>query len=99
MVDKKKMYGHSQSVGFEPTLPEGIWFLVRRLNHSATTAITIYVTLEGGEEVSMGLLLSLFLGALFVCSLTMSSSFDMHTALDWPGPDLASARVAQSVER
>ncbi len=27
-----------QSVGFEPTLPEGIWFLVRRLNHSATTA-------------------------------------------------------------
>ena len=28
----------SQSVGFEPTLPEGIWFLVRRLNHSATTA-------------------------------------------------------------
>ena len=29
---------NSQSVGFEPTLPEGIWFLVRRLNHSATTA-------------------------------------------------------------
>jgi hypothetical protein len=28
----------SQSVGFEPTLPEGIWFLVRRLNRSATTA-------------------------------------------------------------
>ena len=28
----------AQSVGFEPTLPEGIWFLVRRLNHSATTA-------------------------------------------------------------
>ena len=28
----------TQSVGFEPTLPEGIWFLVRRLNHSATTA-------------------------------------------------------------
>ena len=27
-----------QSVGLEPTLPEGIWFLVRRLNHSATTA-------------------------------------------------------------
>ena len=25
-------------VGFEPTLPEGIWFLVRRLNHSAKTA-------------------------------------------------------------
>ena len=33
--NKKKT---SQSVGFEPTLPEGIWFLVRRLNHSATTA-------------------------------------------------------------
>ena len=29
----------TQSVGFEPTLPEGIWFLVRRLNHSATTAL------------------------------------------------------------
>ena len=25
-------------VGFEPTLPEGIWFRVRRLNHSATSA-------------------------------------------------------------
>ena len=29
---------YSQSVGLEPTLPEGIWFLVRRLNHSAMTA-------------------------------------------------------------
>ncbi len=28
----------SQSAGFEPALPEGIWFRVRRLNHSATTA-------------------------------------------------------------
>ena len=28
----------SQLVGFEPTLPEGNWFLVSRLNHSATTA-------------------------------------------------------------
>ena len=28
----------SQSVGFEPTLPEGNWFRVSRLNHSATTA-------------------------------------------------------------
>ena len=28
----------AQLVGFEPTLPEGIWFLVRRLNRSATTA-------------------------------------------------------------
>ena len=36
MADWKKDI--SQSVGFEPTLPEGIWFLVRRLNHSATTA-------------------------------------------------------------
>ena len=34
----KKKNEDSQSVGFEPTLPEGIWFLVRRLNHSATTA-------------------------------------------------------------
>ena len=32
---------NSQSVGLEPTLPEGIWFLVRRLNHSATTACII----------------------------------------------------------
>ncbi len=31
----------SQSVGFEPTLPEGNWFLVSRLNHSATTAHVI----------------------------------------------------------
>ena len=29
----------SQLVGFEPTLPEGNWFRVSRLNHSATTAI------------------------------------------------------------
>ena len=29
---------YPQSVGFEPTLPEGNWFLVSRLNHSATTA-------------------------------------------------------------
>ena len=35
---KKIPKGYTQSVGFEPTLPEGIWFLVRRLNHSATTA-------------------------------------------------------------
>ena len=31
----------TQSVGLEPTLPEGNWFLVSRLNHSATTAATI----------------------------------------------------------
>ena len=35
MLHAKK---YSQSVGFEPTLPEGIWFLVRRLNRSAMTA-------------------------------------------------------------
>ena len=29
---------YSQLAGLEPTLPEGIWFQVRRLNHSATTA-------------------------------------------------------------
>ena len=29
---------NSQLAGFEPALPEGIWFQVRRLNHSATTA-------------------------------------------------------------
>ena len=34
----KKHHFNSRSVGLEPTLPEGIWFLVRRLNHSATTA-------------------------------------------------------------
>ena len=32
----------SQLVGFEPTLPEGNWFLVSRLNHSATTAILYF---------------------------------------------------------
>ena len=32
----------SQSVGFEPTLPEGNWFLVSRLNHSATTACLLH---------------------------------------------------------
>ena len=37
---KEKMF--TQSVGFEPTLPEGIWFLVRRLNHSAMTAYIHY---------------------------------------------------------
>ena len=35
--DKQKVY-LSQLVGFEPTLPEGNWFRVSRLNHSATTA-------------------------------------------------------------
>ena len=34
----QKIIHVSRSVGLEPTLPEGIWFLVRRLNHSATTA-------------------------------------------------------------
>ena len=36
LFETRKMF--SQSVGFEPTLPEGNWFLVSRLNHSATTA-------------------------------------------------------------
>ncbi len=36
--DKHGSKRSSRSVGFEPTLPEGIWFLVRRLNRSATTA-------------------------------------------------------------
>ena len=35
MWESKK---YSQSAGFEPALPEGNWFLVSRLNHSATTA-------------------------------------------------------------
>ena len=35
---RQKIIHISRSVGLEPTLPEGIWFLVRRLNHSATTA-------------------------------------------------------------
>ena len=37
--DRAKRFDFSQSVGFEPTLPEGNWFLVSRLNHSATTAV------------------------------------------------------------
>ena len=35
---KKGNHFMSQSVGLEPTLPEGNWFLVSRLTHSATTA-------------------------------------------------------------
>ena len=31
---------YSQPAGFEPALPKGIWFRVRRLNHSATSAMT-----------------------------------------------------------
>ena len=38
ILKKRWIKTHSQSAGFEPALPEGIWFLVRRLNHSATTA-------------------------------------------------------------
>ena len=34
----------SRSVGLEPTLPEGIWLLVRRLNRSATTAFLCLYT-------------------------------------------------------
>ena len=37
LSNSKKLYS-SQPAGFEPVLPEGIWFRVRRLNHSATTA-------------------------------------------------------------
>ena len=32
----------TQLVGFEPTLPEGNWFRVSRLNHSATTAALLH---------------------------------------------------------
>ena len=39
----QKRFILSRSVGLEPTLPEGIWFLVRRLNHSATTACYQFV--------------------------------------------------------
>ena len=35
---------HSRSVGFEPTPAERNWFLVSRLNHSATTACHCYWT-------------------------------------------------------
>ncbi len=38
-VNKTSKRIFSQSAGFEPALPWGIWFRVRRLNHSATTAI------------------------------------------------------------
>ena len=40
MPGQHKMF--SQSVGFEPTLPEGNWFRVSRLNHSATTAVLLH---------------------------------------------------------
>ena len=32
---------HTQTVGIEPTLPEGNWFLVCRLNRSATSAAKV----------------------------------------------------------
>ena len=32
-----------QMVGFEPTLHEGNWFRVSRLNHSATSALSLQV--------------------------------------------------------
>ena len=35
---------NSQPVGFKPTLPEGIWFLVRPLDRSATTALHDYLS-------------------------------------------------------
>ena len=40
---EKEKRKFSQSAGFEPALPEGNWFLVSRLNHSATTAGHIYM--------------------------------------------------------
>ena len=47
----------TQSVGLEPTLPEGNWFLVSRLNHSATTACTlrrsIFLRLKFRSKISM----------------------------------------------
>ena len=42
MMTLSKIIPISRSVGLEPTLPEGIWFLVRRLNHSAMTAYIHY---------------------------------------------------------
>ena len=50
--------GSTQPVGFEPTLPEGIWFRVRRLNHSATTAwwrrrVALPTVHDGPSEVSV----------------------------------------------
>ena len=40
----EKKYSQLAGSGFEPALPEGIWFLVRRLNHSATTAAHDFFT-------------------------------------------------------
>ena len=40
---EKEKRKFSQSAGFEPALPEGNWFQVSRLNHSATTAGHIYM--------------------------------------------------------
>ncbi len=43
----------SQSVGFEPTLPEGIWFLVRRLNRSACFSYQIAINILFLSEQSL----------------------------------------------
>ena len=40
---KKEIEKRSQSAGFEPARAEPNGFLVHRLNHSATTAMTSYV--------------------------------------------------------
>ena len=69
----KNLISMSQSVGLEPTLPEGIWFLVRRLNHSAKTAWCLtYEQLENDiiwNVRKLKLLSTFFIQCVFICCL------------------------------
>ncbi len=44
----------AQLVGFGPTLPEGIWFRFRRLNHSATTAFGKWEAVSNENKSRIG---------------------------------------------
>ena len=52
----------SQLVGFEPTLPEGNWFRVSRLNHSATTAVLLHGIKEDEHRWFSGRMLACHAG-------------------------------------
>ena len=60
MPGQHKMF--SQSVGFEPTLPEGNWFRVSRLNHSATTAVLLHGIKEDEHRWFSGRMLACHAG-------------------------------------
>ena len=67
----KRIY--SQLTGFEPALPEGIWFRVRRLNHSATTAIEKFHEEKSFYNFQFNLLLILKVTFLIVMRLALQT--------------------------